>query len=71
MEVSSRNLLGGQIPGRDRWRRFGARKVLGSVKVVKSPVANRRERCSSIGKFPSINATASFKMEGRRVSSIW
>ena len=32
VEVSTRNLLGGLMSGRERWRRFGARKALGSVR---------------------------------------
>ena len=44
VEVSNRNLFGRSMPTRLRWRRFGARNVLGSVKFgISSSCERERE----------------------------
>ncbi len=73
MEESNRNLFGRLIPIRTRWRKFGAIKVLGSVRVVVMLSAvNERERCASTGKGTPISIVRNLrKIEVRRWRSIW
>ena len=62
-DASNGNPLEREIPRNERWRKFGARNVLGRINLVSSSslVVDESERDSSLGKDPSMGTINLFR----------